>query len=116
MIQEVHVFSSTQNDLLQAPSRLAAIPFNGTLTLEISAQVCSSTNHVDLTLQLPEGEVPVDAQIVPENGYDNANWMLHSDTMLVFQFDATQGGHFLISVVETGSCPYIVRATLIAPG
>jgi len=112
MIQEVHAFSATNTDILKAPSRLAAIPYNGVLTFEISAHVCTATNHVDLTIQLPDGDVPVDGQIVPENGYDASNWVLHNATMLVYSFEANQGGHFLISMQETGNCPYIVRATL----
>lgn len=114
-ITETFLISATNNDVLEAPSRLAAIPYNGTLTIEMSATVCSQTNNMAVTIQLPSGEVPMDGQIVPANGYDQDDEVLHNDTETVFSFPASQGGHFTIDVTETGTATMIIRATL-TPG
>lgn len=114
-ITETFLISATNNDVLEAPSRLAAIPYNGTLTLEMAATVCTSTNNMAVTIQLPSGEVPMDGQVVPANGYDTTNEVLHNDSETVFTFPASQGGHFTIDVVEQGTATLILRATL-TPG
>lgn len=112
MISETYWITQDNNDVLKAPSRLAAIPFNGVLTIEVSTNNAHDANHADISIQLPDGDVPVDGQMIPANGYDDTEGVLHNETMLVYQFEAGQGGHFLIGIDETGTSNVILRATL----
>lgn len=111
IIKEFFYISASNTDLLAAPSRLAAIPKDGVLTLEFSALDSDSSNHYDLTIQTPEGDVPLDGVQVPASG-NTADVEFNRDTKLKLQFTARQGGHFLISLTETGTANMAVMATL----
>lgn len=112
VIQETYAISGANTDLLAAPSRLAAIPFNGVLRLEISATVSNASNNFTLTIQLPGGANVVDAQQVPANGYSTSDEVIHRDTKMVYEFQAPQGGHFTIAFAETGTATAFIIATL----
>jgi len=110
MILETAVESATDTDILNG-TRLNAIPYNGTLTLEIQADLNNATNNFTVTIQLPNGDVPVDAQLVP--GCNPAlGGVLDERTLVRFAFPATQGGHFNISLTETGAALCTWRAVL----
>lgn len=114
VITEVYRLTATTSDILKAPSRLSAIPFDGELTIEVSATDCDASNNATLTVQLPSGEVPMDDQEIPASWGDGTSTaaMLHDDTETVLIFDASQGGHFNLSTTVTGTCTLLVRATL----
>lgn len=110
MIFEQAVITGTDLDVLNG-TRLNAIPYNGVLTVQVSADLANATNRFTLTIQLPNGDVPVDSQTV--NGTNPAlDGVLDSRTLLQFTFPATQGGHFTISLTETGTAIAIWRAVL----
>ena len=113
LIQESHLITASNTDILAAPSRLSAIPRGGVLTLEYSALESNGTNNFTITCQTPEGDVPFENLLVPYNGYNTGNYTNHSDTRLRFQFTATQGGHFLLSCTETGSNGMILYSSLV---
>jgi len=113
LIQESHLISATNTDVLASPSRLASIPRGGILTLEWSAAESNPTNNYQITIQTPEGDVPVEDLIVPYNGLDSSNDTLYSETRLRHQFTASQGGHFLLSAVETGATRLYLVASLV---
>lgn len=110
MILEQFLVSATNTDLL-ANGRLNAIPYNGTLTLQFLADLGDATNFYSLTLQQPNGDVPIDAQVVPasSSGVDSN---LDERQMLQVSFRATQGGHFTVSLTENGTATCAVRAIL----
>jgi hypothetical protein len=110
MIYESGIISATDTDLL-ASGRLNAIPYNGTLTLEFLSQFADATNYYTLTIQKPDGDVPVDAQIVPGSNPALAG-VLDDRQLLRMTFGATQGGHFTISLTETGTAVCTWRAVL----
>ena len=112
VIVETFRLTSDNSDVFKAPSRLAAIPYNGILTIEMSARVCDSTNYFKATLQLPDGEVPIDGVHVPYNGFSSDDYTLHDETLLMMQFPAYQGGHFLLDMDETGDSSVFILATL----
>ena len=112
VIVETFRITSSNSDVLKAPSRLAAIPFGGILTLELSATKCDSTDYYKFTLQLPDGEVPIDGVHIPANGYSTDQHVLHDETLMMAQFPAYQGGHFLLDVEENGSAQVFILATL----
>lgn len=110
MIYETGVIVGTDVDVL-AGTRLNAIPYNGTLTVDVSVNLSNATNNYVLTIQKPDGDVPVDSQQVP--GTNPAlDGVLDERTLLRFTFAATQGGHFTISLTETGTAIAIWRAVL----
>ena len=113
LIQESHVLTASNTDILAAPSRLSAIPRGGILTLEWTAMVNNATNYYEITIQTPEGDVPVEGVQVPSNGMNASYNILHTDTRLRYQFTATQGGHFLLSATETGSTTLYLLANLV---
>ncbi len=112
MIKESFLLLASNADILAAPSRLAAIPHNGTLLLEISALVRNATNSGQITLQLPGGEVPFEDLDIPANGFTVNDDVMHSLTELSFSFSVSAGGHVLFSYVETGANSVLVYATL----
>lgn len=110
MIYESAVIAATGTDVLNG-TRLNAIPYNGTLVVDFQASLADATNSYALTIQLPNGDVPVDTQIVPANN-PALGGVLDERTLLRFSFRATQGGHFTISLTESGTAICMWRAVL----
>lgn len=110
MILEHFLVSATNADLLSG-GRLNAIPYNGILTLEFLADLCDATNSYTLTLQKPDGDVPIDGQVVPANSA-GVDGVLDERQVLRASFKATQGGHFTVSLTESGTAVCMVRAVL----
>lgn len=110
MIYESAVEAASNTDILNG-TRLNAIPYNGTLTLEFQANVNTAAANFTVTVQEPNGDVPIDAQLVP--GTNPAlDGVLDQRQLLRISFRATQGGHFNISLVETGTALAMWRAVL----
>ncbi len=107
MIFESALIAATNTDVLSG-GRLNAIPYGGTLTLQFLADLGTAAAFYSLTIQLPSGEVPVDNQIVPASG-SGADMVLDNRELLQFSFPAGQGGHFTISLTETGTavCAFV---------
>jgi len=110
MIQETFLLTASNTDLLST-GRLNAIPYNGTLTVELQASLNDGTNSFSVTLQTPNGDVPVDAQLVPANNPALAG-VLDERTLVRYVFGATQGGHFTIILTEAGTATCFARVTL----
>lgn len=103
---------ATLSDLLNN-TRLSSIPFNGTLTLQVQANLGNATNNFALTVQLPNGEVPVDSQqVAAGDEVDALGGQLDSRYLDQFSFPAPQGGHFTISLTETGTAICTTRVVL----
>jgi len=110
MIFESTNVLATNTDLLSA-GRLNSIPYNGQLTLRFLADLGTAAAQYVLTIQLPNGEVPVDAQLVPASG-SGADMVMDERELLQFTFDAFQGGHFTVSLTETGTAVCAFQAIL----
>lgn len=110
MIYESGIVSASTTDLL-LNGRLNALPYNGTLTLEFLAQFADATNFYQLTIQKPDGDVPVDGQMIPGANPALAG-VLDERQLLRMTFGATQGGHFTVSLTETGTAVCTWRAVL----
>ncbi len=110
MIYESAVIAATDTDILNG-TRLNAIPYNGTLTLDFQTDLANATNSFAVTIQLPNGDVPVDGQIVP-GANPSLGGVLDERTLLRFTFPATIGGHYNISLVESGAAIATWRAVL----
>lgn len=108
IIKETYLLAASDADVLAAPSRLAALPGSGTLTIECSSTQCSATNNGQITLQMPDGELPFENLVIGANGYSTADAVIHDDTAVQVQTEVSQGGHVTLSYTETGT----VTATL----
>ncbi len=107
MIYESSLISATNTDVLSG-GRLNAIPFTGVITFQFLADLGDATNNYVLTLQLPGGEVPVDAQTVPASA-SGLDMNLDSRDLVQFSFAAGMGGHFTVSLTENGTatCAFV---------
>jgi len=110
MILESGLISATNTDVLSG-GRLNAIPYNGKITFQFQADLADATNNFALTLQLPGGDVPVDAQLVPGTTTVDVG-ILDDRQLLQMTFPAVQGGHFTIVLTESGTAVCIWRAVL----
>ena len=110
MIYETNVLTASDTDVLNG-TRLNAIPYNGTLTIDVSCNLNNATNHFLLAIQKPDGDVPVDSQKVVGTN-PSLDGVLDERTVMRFTFGATQGGHFTISLTEVGTAIATWRAVL----
>lgn len=110
MIVETYLLSADDTDVLAAPSRLAAIPYTGTLICEFQAADNDGTNYWELTVQLPDGSTPVDAVRIPK-GVTTGCWNTNDKYSLAFK--VSQGGHVLVALDETGTSTCYARFTLM---
>lgn len=110
MIWESANILATNTDVMSA-GRLNAIPFNGSLTLRFLADLATAAAQYVLTIQLPAGEVPVDAQLVPASS-SGADGVMDEREVLQFTFPAQRGGHFTVSLTETGTAVCMFQAIL----
>lgn len=110
MIIESGIVVASTTDLLSG-GRLNALPYSGSLTLQLLASDADATNNYTVTIQKPNGDVPIDAQLVPGANPSLAG-VIDSRQMLELTFQATQGGHFNISLTETGTAVCTWRAIL----
>lgn len=112
LIKESFFLQATDADVLSAPSRLAAIPASGLLSIEATTILSDGINLGRLTLQLPDGDVPFEDFTIPANGFNITQSVMHSDTQLVFQFQVGQGGHVLLAYEEIGGTETLIYVTL----
>jgi len=108
IIKESFLLIVDNADILAAPSRLAALPSNGILTIEACSTDLDSTNFGLLTLQLPDGVIPFENLHIPMGGL-TADALLDIDTKLLVTMPVQQGGHVGLAYDENGN----VSAVLI---
>jgi len=96
---------ASDSDILNN-TRLSSIPYSGgALTLLCLANLNNATNNYKVTVQLPDGSVPIDSQdVVGGQEVEGAlGGQLDSRLMMQFSWPAPQGGHFTIAFTETGA-------------
>lgn len=109
-IVEQAIIVATDTDVLNG-TRLNSIPYNGTLTFMFSVDLANATNNWVLTLQLPNGDVPIDSQILTGTN-PSLGGVLDERTAFMATYRAYQGGHFVVSLTETGTAIATWRAVL----
>lgn len=105
--------AATNADILNN-TRLTSLPYGGALTIQASANLNNATNGYTITIQLPDGSVPVDAQRV-SSGQEVENALggsLNSLLLDQWSFPATIGGHFIITFTEAGTAVVTWRVVL----
>ncbi len=111
MIYESTLISATNIDVLSV-GRLNALPYLGTLTLRFLADLADASNFYTLTLQKPDGDVPVESQLVQASS-SGLDGVMDERELLQFSFPVTAtGGHFVVSLTETGTAVCMFQAIL----
>ncbi len=103
MIKESFLLTATDADILAAPSRLAAIPRDGILTIEVASSDCDNTNQGQLTLQLPDGIIPFEDLIIPASRSAPVDAVMDIDTKFIVTVPVAQGGHVGLAYLEVGT-------------
>ncbi len=113
MIYLTGVEATTNTDILNN-TRLSSIPYVGQLTIQCLANLNNATNRYALTIQLPDGTVPVDSQFVSAGQEVEGALGGQLDDRLLDQwsFPSGLGGHFTISFTETGTAIVTWRVVL----
>lgn len=109
-ITEIQVLAATNTDVLNG-TRLNSIPYAGIITFDFLADLSNATNNFSLTLQLPNGDVPVDTQQVLGSN-PALGGVLDERQLMRYSFPAANGGHFVVSLTETGTAICAFRAVL----
>lgn len=104
---------ATNADVLNN-TRLTSIPYGGSLTIQCLCNLNNATNRVAITIQLPDGSVPVDGQRVSagQEVEGALGGQLDSRLLDQFTFPASQGGHFIVGFTETGTAVVTWRIVL----
>jgi len=110
MIFESQIISATNADVMSV-GRLNSIPYAAMLTLRFLSDLGTAAANFSLTIQLPNGDVPVDGQQVNAANPALVGGM-DSRMIMQFSFRATQGGHFVVSLTETGTAVCMFQAIL----
>lgn len=104
--------SATIADIL-TDTRLSSIPYGGQLTIQASCNLNNASSRFAITIQLPDGKVPVDGQRVSAGQETDAlGGQLRTDYLDQWTFPASQGGHFTIAFTETGTAVLTWRVVL----
>lgn len=114
MIYLTGVETASNTDLL-ANTRLSSIPYSGSkITVEMQSNLNNATNNFTCSIQLPDGSNPVDAQLVPcgQPVEEVLGGVLNERYLTRWHFPAPQGGHFTISIAETGAAILTWRIVL----
>ncbi len=108
--------AATNTDILQG-TRLQTVPRNGILQFELQAADAIAANNYAVSIQLPNGDTPLNGTPVPGNGNATAGvaGVINSEDALKLRFRIAQGGHCVFSCVETGDTELAWRCTFI-PG
>ncbi len=114
MIYLTGIETASNADLL-LNTRLSAIPYSGSgIVIEMQSNLANATNQFTCTIQLPDGKVPVDTQVVPcgQPVEEVLGGVLNAQYLTRWAYPAPQGGHFTIAVTETGAAILTWRIVL----
>ncbi len=89
----------TNTDILQG-TRLQTVPASGFLFFEIQADVNDATNAMTTSIQMPNGDTPLNAVLVPSGNTAALAGVIDDRTALRLRFRITQGGHCVFSVAD----------------
>lgn len=102
--------AATNADILQG-TRLQTAPTDGYLTFEMQAADNVAANSYAATIQLPNGETPLTAVLVPAGEVAGLAGVIDERVALVFSTPVMQGGHVVFTLTETGDTEVAWRVT-----
>jgi len=100
---------ATNADILQG-TRLQTVPAGGVLTFELQSSVASSINFFSVSVQMPNGDTPLNSVRVPGSN-PALPGVIDERQNLTVSFPIMQGGHCVFSATETGSSDLTWRVT-----
>lgn len=101
--------TASNTDLLNG-TRLQTVPSNGVMLFELESDLADASNNFTVTVQLPDGDTPMESVLVPANA-QGADGVLDSREKLMASFPIRQGGHVVFSATETGTAVLTYRIT-----
>jgi hypothetical protein len=101
--------NATNTDILQG-TRLQTVPQGGVLTFEMQSVVNSSTNFCAVSIQMPNGDTPLNNVRIPGSNPGLAG-VIDERQNLTVSFPIMQGGHCVFSMTETGTSDLTWRVT-----
>lgn len=108
-------FEAASNaDMLQG-TRLQTVPHSGVLTFELQAADNVAANKFVVSIQLPDGETPLNGVPVPGSTTAGLAGVIDERTDLMASFRVEGGGHVVFSCVETGDTELTWRVTFSSP-
>ena len=109
-ITEAGFEAASNTDILQG-TRLQTVPSNGVLTFEIQAADNVAANSYAVSIQLPNGDTPMNGVLVPGGETAGLAGVLNSRNYMRASYPIAQGGHCSFSCVEVGDTEMTWRAT-----
>jgi hypothetical protein len=101
--------TATNTDILQG-TRLQTVPSGGVLTFELQAQYNNATNNFTVSVQMPNGDTPMNNTRIPGTSAAEAG-VIDERQNLTVSFPINQGGHCVFSCTETGTTVLSWRVT-----
>jgi hypothetical protein len=100
---------ASNSDILQG-TRLQTVPAGGILTFELQASAASATAFFTVSVQMPNGDTPLNSVRVPGSNPVLAG-VIDERQNLTVSFPIMQGGHCVFSCDETGASDLTWRVT-----
>lgn len=91
--------TATTADLLNS-TRLQTFETNGVVTIQLSADLATSSNNITASIQLPDGRTPVEDVLIPASGTVG---MLDTRTQFQASYRVRAGGHLTLSFTVSGT-------------
>lgn len=104
------MLTASNTDILQG-GRLQTVPENGLLTFEMQASDNVAANNFVASIQLPDGNTPMNGVQVPGGATAGLAGIIDERTDLKASFPISQGGHCVFSAVEVGDTEMTFRVT-----
>ncbi len=93
---------ATNADILSG-TRLQNAPAAGIMTFKMQAADGVVANNYTVSIQLPDGDTPLNAVQIPANGTTaGIAGVLNEEDAMIASFPVDQGGHTVFSCTETG--------------
>lgn len=111
MIHLAGLIAASTADLLNG-TRLQSPPRDGVLIIQFCADLNDATNNYVATIELPDGNTPVNAQAVSGSNPSLGGTM---DSRLAdrYEFPVAQGGHVTIGLTESGTAILYFKITFV---
>ena len=111
MIVLSDIASASDTDILQG-TRLQTVPRGGFLSFELQSNENDGTNYYTVSIQMPNGDTPLNTVRVPAgNGGNDTAGEIDDRKKLMVTLPVAQGGHAVFSVAETGTAVLAWRVT-----
>ena len=102
-----NIESASNTDILQG-TRLQTVPQGGYLTFELQATLNDVTNQFNVSVQMPNGDTPLNDVRVPAGVTNGA---LNNNDKMQITLPIAQGGHTVFSCAEIGANQLAWRVT-----